>query len=47
MVAAKSMRARLPGVLRHQHSEVIALSKDMSIAGHMKGKALWDSHTVS
>jgi len=25
MVAAKSMRARLPGVLRHQHSEVIAL----------------------
>ena len=47
MVAAKSMRARLPGVLRHQHSEVIALSKDMSIAGHMKGKALWDSHTFS
>ena len=47
MVAAKSMRARLPGVLRHQHSEVIALSKDMSIAGHMKGKAVWDSHTVS
>ena len=33
MVAAKSMRARLPGVLRHQHGEVIALSKDMSIAG--------------
>ena len=47
MVAAKSMRARLPGVLRHQHSEVIALSKDISIAGHMKGKALWDSHTFS
>ena len=33
MVAAKSMRARLPGVLKHQHGEVIALSKDMSIAG--------------
>ena len=47
MVAAKSMRARLPGVLRHQHSEVIALSKDMSIAGHMKGKSVWDSHTFS
>ena len=47
MVAAKSMRARLPGVLKHQHSEVIALSKDMSIAGHMKGKSVWDSHTFS
>ena len=47
MVAAKSMRARLPGVLRHQHSEVIALSKDMSSAGHMKGKSVWDSHTFS
>ena len=47
MVAAKSMRARLPGVLRHQHGEVIALSKGMSIAGHMKGTALWDSRTFS
>ena len=28
MVAAKSMRARLLGVLKHQHGDVIVLSKE-------------------